>query len=269
VDPVSRQLLYVFGGAHECTGGDARPHEQYAVFCSRFFSRVNRGLSHYFAGRILLPRMTGSLFDHRGVRKYLVASERHAFVGEACRQEDSIAAFCLTLAVTGARISEALSLTIERIDEANGSVVFRTLKQRNKTLFRAVPVPRSLIRLLLSVQPMPCEPVWSWGRTTAWKVVKSVMRNAGIADGLCKPKALRHAFAIEAGQNGVPLNIVQRWLGHARIETTAIYAGALGEEERSLARRSWKSIDETVTRQMRSASQPRATAAVEPGVCWP
>jgi hypothetical protein len=36
-----------------------------------------------------------------------------------------------------------------------------------------------------------------------------VMRNAGTSDALCKPKALRHAFAVEAGQKDVPLNIVQ------------------------------------------------------------
>jgi len=47
---------------------------------------------------------------------------------------------------------------------------------------------------------------------------------------------------VEAGQKGVPLNIVQRWLGHARMETTAIYANVLGDEERSLARRTWRSM---------------------------
>jgi site-specific recombinase XerD len=69
------------------------------------------------------------------------------------------------------------------------------------------------------------------------------MRKAGMAESLCKPKALRHAFAVEAGQKGIPLNIVQRWLGHARIETTAIYASAIGEEERNLARRAWSSLE--------------------------
>jgi site-specific recombinase XerD len=73
-------------------------------------------------------------------------------------------------------------------------------------------------------------------------VVKAVMRDAGIPENLCKPKALRHAFAVEAGQKGIPLNIVQRWLGHARIETTAIYANAIGKEERALARRIWNGI---------------------------
>lgn len=64
-----------------------------------------------------------------------------------------------------------------------------------------------------------------------------------VGESLCKPKALRHAFAVEAGQKGIPLNVVQRWFGHARIETTAIYASAIGDEERNLARRAWSSLE--------------------------
>jgi len=102
------------------------------------------------------------------------------------------------------------------------------------------PQPRSAAHLLCGSQRRTALAV---GRTTGWKVIKSVMREAGIAECLCKPKALRHAFAVEAGQKGVPLNIVQRWLSHARIETTAIYASAIGDEERNLARRSWSSLE--------------------------
>jgi site-specific recombinase XerD len=86
----------------------------------------------------------------------------------------------------------------------------------------------------------------AYGRGDArigWKVVKLVMQKAGIAENLCTPKALRHAFAVEAGQKSIPLNVVQRWLGHARIETTAIYASAIGDEERNLARRAWSSLE--------------------------
>jgi site-specific recombinase XerD len=32
---------------------------------------------------------------------------------------------------------------------------------------------------------------------------------------------------------------VQRWLGHARISTTAIYADACGPEEAAFARKFW------------------------------
>jgi site-specific recombinase XerD len=37
----------------------------------------------------------------------------------------------------------------------------------------------------------------------------------------------------------VPLNLAQRWLGHAKIDTTAIYAAASGPEERLFAERFW------------------------------
>ncbi|HTT83067.1 MAG TPA: hypothetical protein VMF67_06280 [Rhizomicrobium sp.] len=64
-----------------------------------------------------------------------------------------------------------------------------------------------------------------------------------LAECLCKPKALRHAFAVEAGQKAIPPNIVQLWLGHACIETTAIHASAIGDEERNLAGRAWSSLE--------------------------
>ena len=170
----------------------------------------------------------------------------------ATTERSDIATFCLTLALTGARISEVLALTPERIDITDAAIVIETLKQRKKGVFRGVPVPRALLRQLDSVHGITAalgDParrstrLWSWGRTTAWSHVKRVMARAGIADAFAKPKALRHAFAVEAGQNGVQLNIVQRWLGHARIETTAIYAGALGSEERALAGRTWRNLE--------------------------
>lgn len=191
--------------------------------------------------------MTQTLFDLNGNRKYLVARERIAFVEAAVAEGGAVGAFCLTLAFTGARISEVLALTPERTDASNEAVVFETLKQRRRGVFRAVPVPQRLIDLITNAASASActghSSLWPWQRTIAWKHVKRVMKNAGIADALCKPKALRHGFAVDAGQHGVPLNIVQRWMGHARLETTAIYAGAIGEEERNLARRAWKALE--------------------------
>jgi hypothetical protein len=40
-------------------------------------------------------------------------------------------------------------------------------------------------------------------------------------------------------QAGVPLNLAQRWLGHARISTTAIYSKASGPDELEFAQRFW------------------------------
>ncbi|WP_239021567.1 hypothetical protein [Novacetimonas cocois] len=38
----------------------------------------------------------------------------------------------------------------------------------------------------------------------------------------------------------MPLNMVQKWLGHAQLSTTAIYADAVGAEEQDIARKMWE-----------------------------
>ena len=75
---------------------------------------------------------------------------------------------------------------------------------------------------------------------TAWRRVKEVMRDAGIEDGphAC-PKGLRHGYGIHAMSSGVPLNMLSKWMGHASLEVTAIYANALGEEQQEIAARMW------------------------------
>jgi site-specific recombinase XerD len=47
----------------------------------------------------------------------------------------------------------------------------------------------------------------------------------------------RHGFGVSAVQAGIPVTLLQRWLGHARLETTAIYANVSGPEEREIAGR--------------------------------
>jgi integrase/recombinase XerD len=185
-----------------------------------------------------------SLYDRRGGRKYLTASERQAFASAASRYAPAINAFCLTLLYTGARVSELLALTLERVDNTNNTIVVETLKRRQRGVFRALPVPPELVTLVLTLasDEERGKRIWNWGRTTAWKNVKSVMEAAGIQESLTSPKAARHGFGVNAIQTGVALNIVQRWMGHARIETTAIYADVLGEEELALARRTWETL---------------------------
>ena len=38
----------------------------------------------------------------------------------------------------------------------------------------------------------------------------------------------------------MPLNLIQRWMGHARMHTTAIYAAVCGPEELTFARQFWR-----------------------------
>jgi site-specific recombinase XerD len=50
---------------------------------------------------------------------------------------------------------------------------------------------------------------------------------------------LRHGFGVAAVSKGIALNMVQKWLGHSQLTTTAIYANAVGEEEQNIAARMW------------------------------
>ena len=72
-----------------------------------------------------------------------------------------------------------------------------------------------------------------------WKYVKAVMEEAQIEGPQAPPKGLRHGFGVHAIRCGVPLNMVQKWMGHADISTTAIYGNAVGEEEQAIAARMW------------------------------
>ena len=76
-------------------------------------------------------------------------------------------------------------------------------------------------------------------RVTAWRFVKEAMLEAGIVGRPACPRGLRHGFGVGTLQASVPINLVQKWMGHARISTTAIYADASGDEEAEFAARFW------------------------------
>lgn len=189
------------------------------------------------------------LYDQNGLRKYLTPAERRGFLDASEAAGGEVHTFCGTLTYTGCRISEALALTAGRVDIEDGALVFESLKKRRKGVFRAVPVPASFLETLSRVhglRDLRSQPdrglqarLWPWSRTTAWRRVCEVMDAASI-DGLqAMPKGLRHGFGIKAVTSSVPLNMTQKWLGHAQISTTAIYTNAIGREEREMAERMW------------------------------
>jgi integrase/recombinase XerD len=189
-------------------------------------------------------RPAGSLYTPSGQRKYLTAGERARFLQAAkdCARAE-LRTLCLTLAYTGCRISEALALTPAKVEREAGFIAIRSLKKRNGgVVIREVPVPTGLLHELSQVHERTnrTEQLWPLSRTWAWQQIKRTMHEAAISDGPHQtPKGLRHSFGIHAIRSGVPLNLVQRWLGHASMTTTAIYLDALGEEEREIAARMW------------------------------
>ena len=176
------------------------------------------------------PSPTGMrLYDTHGHRLYLTGSERDAFRRAAEKAPRDVRTYCHTLLYTGCRPSEALALTANRIDFQAQAITFESRKKRRPGIYRAVPVPAALLDALDLVHGI---------RDRQTRVIE-VMDAAGIAGPQASPKGLRHGFGVACIEKGIPLNLVQRWLGHAQLATTAIYADAVGEEERGIAARLW------------------------------
>jgi integrase/recombinase XerD len=195
------------------------------------------------------PSAGMSLHTMDGARKYLTAGERDAFLRAAEQDDRQVRTLCMTLAYAGCRLSEALALTVDRVDLAAGVLVFESLKKRRTGIYRAVPIPPALLDALDMVHGVRGLQarrdngggvrLWPWSRMTGWRAVHGVMAAAGITGPHASPKGLRHGFGVRAVSEGIALNMVQKWLGHALITTTAIYTDAVGEEEQSIAARMW------------------------------
>lgn len=195
------------------------------------------------------PVVGMSLYGRNGVRKYLTRVERKRFLRAAAKSEEDVRLFCLVLAATGCRLSEALALTPASFDLDDRIVTFETLKQRRQGKFRQIPLSPDLVNQLnrrFGIGARQLDPdlaeqrLWNWSRTTAWRRVKAVMAISNVHGMPAMPKGLRHTFGVGAFQANVPPHLVQRWLGHSSLRTTAIYGEVIGREERAFAARMWR-----------------------------
>jgi integrase/recombinase XerD len=190
------------------------------------------------------------IVNDKGERLYFTEEQRKALLAAAAKAPREVRSFCSVLCFTGCRISEALALTAKSIDLSGKVVVIESLKKRKAGVHRQVPVPPELLDTLDMVHGIReiqkkgrarlNERLWTWSRMTAWRKMAALIKAAGIEDGPhASPKGLRHGFGVTAVSKGIALNMVQKWLGHAQLTTTAIYANAVGEEEQNIAARMW------------------------------
>jgi integrase/recombinase XerD len=190
------------------------------------------------------------IVNEKGERLYFTEDQRKALLTAAAKAPREVRSFCSVLCSTGCRISEALALTPKSIDLSAKVIVIESLKKRKQGVHRQVPVPPELLDTLDMVHGLRerqkkgrarlNERLWTWSRMTAWRKMTALIKAAGIEDGPhASPKGSRHGFGVTAVSKGIALNMVQKWLGHAQLTTTAIYANAVGEEEQSIASRMW------------------------------
>ena len=132
----------------------------------------------------------------------------------------------------GMRVSEATSITVNRVDLDTGMV--RILGKGNKE--RIVPIPRGSIpvleRYLHLVRPVYLKKNTNlfflnrFGRKVTRESVEKLLREKCAELGFQEhitPHKLRHSYATHLLQGGADLRAIQEMLGHSDIKTTEIY----------------------------------------------
>jgi integrase len=141
----------------------------------------------------------------------------------------------------GLRISEALALTESDLEVIRGSMLVRHGKGGRR---REVGMdewawdqlrPWLETRFSLPVGPLFCVingP--TCGRPWLSSQVRVALRRTAVGAGVRRrfaPHQLRHAHAVEVAREGIPLNVIQRQLGHANLGVTSIYLEGIDSGE--------------------------------------
>ncbi len=141
----------------------------------------------------------------------------------------------------GLRIQEALALMERDLDPHRGSILIRRGKGGRRREVGMDEWGFEQLRAWLAVRErLPVGPLFcvldgpTRGRAWSAAAVRVEFRRAAARARVRRrfaPHQLRHAHAVELAREGVPLNIIQRQLGHANLGTTSIYLQGIDTEE--------------------------------------
>jgi site-specific recombinase XerD len=191
----------------------------------------------YHAGRP--PRNKGQLYaaDPPTVEEIIAVMRRTTDDRHGWR----LRALIVVLWRGGLRIQEALALAERDLDRRRGSLLVRSGKGGWR---REIGMdawgweqlsPWLAARVELPVGPLFCI-IDGPTRGRAWSSAgvrvefRRLAEQANVRRRFA-PHQLRHAHAVELAREGVPLNVIQRQLGHANLGTTSIYLLGIDTEE--------------------------------------
>ncbi|MDI5978208.1 site-specific tyrosine recombinase XerD [Amycolatopsis magusensis] len=135
---------------------------------------------------------------------------------------------------TGARISEAVGLDLDDIDDTERTVRLDGKGGKQRLVPIGRPAVEALNAYLVRARPalaargrgVPAVFLNARGgrltRQSAWQVLKTSAERAGI-QAVVSPHTLRHSFATHLLEGGADVRVVQELLGHASVTTTQVY----------------------------------------------
>jgi site-specific recombinase XerD len=141
----------------------------------------------------------------------------------------------------GLRINEALTLSEHDLDPRLGAILIRYGKGSRRREVGMDPWgwehlrPWLELRMRMPVGPLLCViDGRTRGRPWASDVARASLRRVAAKAGVRRrfaPHQLRHAHAVEFAHEGVPLNVIQRQLGHTNLGVTSIYLQGIDNAE--------------------------------------
>ena len=172
---------------------------------------------------------------------YFTREEAEALV-EAAPSYPTRMAFRIMLR-TGLRVSEALSLRRSdlRLNQDPPVISIRPEVPGNKARKgREVPIPADLLQSLADLASFHSKdrdrPMLDITRQWVGEPMKRAAVNAGIDPARAHPHAFRHTYGRNCVLRGVPIPVLQQWLGHQSLADTQRYVELAGAHHEWVSR---------------------------------
>lgn len=180
----------------------------------------------------------------RDLRGYMTAAEV-ARVIEAAKANKRDHLFLSLLWITAARVSELLMLMPSDV-LWNDDKLIMTILKRKRPMKAMKRVPHAAIKELhdyFSTVPMkPKDRFFPFSRQNAVLIVRRYCAAVGIykiGDKKPHPHHFRHSRAIDMVKHGVPIPVIQQFLGHVSIGSTSFYVQFGTNDQTSELDRYW------------------------------
>lgn len=167
--------------------------------------------------------------EYKGRERFLTEKEEQDAIAllSSWGKDDHRDAF-IVLLDTGMRTGELFKLQAKDADFKQGKYGILTLWRTKNDLPRSVPMTyrvSSIVKERVNACKNSNEPIFNfnqWWLRSTWDRLKS---NLGLTnDSQFVPHILRHTCASRLVQRGVPLLMVQKWLGHESLQSTMRYS---------------------------------------------
>lgn len=180
---------------------------------------VRRGLQLRYPQSVALP-------------EYMDQAEVEALI--RCASHARAALLMLLQWRAGLRVSEAVAIERRdvRLDGERPTLMVRRGKGGKARVVPVHPELAAALRNVMAFAHQGAGPLVQAHRVTGWKWVQAAYQRARALGGIQPGRrigthTLRHSAARHWLLHGIPINVVQRWLGHASLDTTLIYLQVL------------------------------------------